>query len=223
MSVQRKHAFADKRKVLAARSLAQKIGYLRARDFPSSLFDNLPTRIINAHRILRPKDELFIVQNGVVEIWHSYHDLLVTELGPGSLFGEMSLLGQTMLGCQAIAGPRGVTVCIVNVERVTECMKAPPLNILQELGRRLVLMEGEHYRATFQTVESRLAGLLLELAGADSSVKGFTHEELGERIGAYRETVTNALDAMRVDRLIEIGRKRIGVLDKRALQELSQL
>jgi CRP-like cAMP-binding protein len=223
MSVQSKHVFTDKRKVLAARTLAQKIGYLRAQDFPPSLFDNLPARIINAHRILRPKDELFIVQNGVVEIWHSYHDMLVTELGPGSLFGEMSLLDQTMLGCQAIAGPEGVTICVVNVERVIECIKVPPFNILQELGRRLVLMEGEHYRATFQTVESRLAGLLLELAGAESSIKGFTHEEFGERIGTYRETVTNALDAMRLDRLIEIGRKRIGILDKRALLELSQL
>lgn len=159
----------------------------------------------------------------MVEIWHSHHDILVTELEPGALFGDMPLLGQTMLGCQAIAGPGGVSVVVMNLELIAKRIRAIPLEVLEELGRRLVLMETEHYRAPFQTVETRLAGVLLKLAGAGSSVKGFTHEELGEEIGAYRETVTNVLDAMGADRLIEIGRKRIGILDKRALRELSRL
>jgi CRP/FNR family transcriptional regulator, cyclic AMP receptor protein len=223
MTVQEKHVFIGKRKVLAAKLLARKIGYLRTQDFPSCFFDNLPSKIINAHRILRPKHELFIVQNGAIEIWHSHHDMLVTELEPGALFGDMSLLGQTMLGCLAIAGSDGVSIGVMSLQLISDRIKANPLVILEGLGRRLALMEAEHYRAIFQTVESRLAGLLLKLAGAESSVKGFTHEELGEQLGTYRETVTNVLDAMRLDRLIEIGRKRIGIIDKKALRELSEL
>jgi CRP-like cAMP-binding protein len=219
---QKKHVFTEKRKVLAARTLAQKIGYLRTRDF--HLFtDKLPTRLFNAHRIIRPKDELFVVLKGVVEIWYAHHDILVTELKEGTVFGDMPLLGQTMLGCQAIAGLGGVAVGIMNVELITEFIKTNPVRILQELGPRLAFVEGEHYRTAFQTVDSRLAGLLLELAGSESIVKGFTHEELGEQVGSYRETVTNILDAMESDKLIEVARKRITLLDKRALRELSEL
>jgi CRP-like cAMP-binding protein len=223
MAIKQRHVFTRKRKVLAAKTLARKIGYLRTQDFPSSFFENLPTQIFNAHRIIRPKDELFVVQNGVVEIWHSHHDILVTELEPGSLFGDMCLLGQTMLGCQAMASTGGAEVGVADVELITERIKQSPHPVLEQVGSRLALIEAEHYRKAFQTVESRLAGLLLELAGAGSSVEGFTHEELGEQLGAYRETVTNALVAMRLDRLIVIGRKRVGILDKKALQELSNL
>ena len=75
----------------------------------------------------------------------------------------------------------------------------------------------------FQTVESRLAALLLEMAGATNSIKGYTHKDLGKQIGTYRETVTNTLHEMKVNGFIEIGRARVTILDKRALRELSEL
>jgi DNA-binding GntR family transcriptional regulator len=64
---------------------------------------------------------------------------------------------------------------------------------------------------------------LLELAGRASSIEGYTHTELSTQLGAYRETVTQALNTLKSDRIIEIGRKRITLLDRRALQELSEL
>jgi hypothetical protein len=39
----------------------------------------------------------------------------------------------------------------------------------------------------------------------------------------YRETVTNVLDALKSERIIEVGRKRLTILNKRALVELSEL
>ena len=71
--------------------------------------------------------------------------------------------------------------------------------------------------------DSRVAALLLELAGERSTIQGFTHDELGERIGVYRETMTNVLDAMKFDKLIKVGRRRLTILDKKALRELSEL
>lgn len=182
----------------------------------------LPTQVFNAHRIIRPKDEMFIVQKGVVEIWYSHQDMLVTELKEGKVFGNMSLLGQTMLGCQAIAGSETVTVGVMSVDLIREWVKANPLAILEELGPRLAFIEGEHYRTSFQTSDSRVAGLLLELAGPGSKVEGLSHEELGEQLGIYRETVTNVLDAMQSDKIVEVSRKRITILDKRVLRELSE-
>ncbi|MFP5261014.1 MAG: Crp/Fnr family transcriptional regulator [Blastocatellia bacterium] len=197
--------------------LAQKIGYLKIDFF------ELPTEIFRAHRIIRPNNQLFVVQEGVVEIWHTAQDMFVTSLEAGSVFGELPLLGQTMLDCRAIAGSGGVTVGVMDVSLVSEWINSNPISILQEIGPHLAYVEAEHYRTTFQTVESRLAGLLLNLAGDESEVSGFTQGELAEKLATYRETVTNVMDSLREDRLIEIGRKKITILNKKALKELSEL
>lgn len=216
--------FTEKRKELAAAMLAQKIGYLKLQDFPSiHTFDPLPAQSFGPHRIIRPKDELFVITEGKVEIWRTHQDMLVSQLGPGTLFGDMPLLGQTTLGCKAIAGSEGVALGVLNLDLITEWIRADPLAILQELGPRLFLVEAGEYRAAFQTADSKLAALLLELAGNTSIIEGYTHGELSKQIGVYRETVTNILDELKLDRLIEIGRKRITILDKRALRELSEL
>jgi CRP/FNR family cyclic AMP-dependent transcriptional regulator len=207
----------EKRKALASRMLAQKIGYLKI-DTPE-----LPTESFRAHRIIRPNNQLFVVQEGVVEIWHTAQDMFVTSLEAGRVFGELPLLGQTMLDCRAIAGSGGVIVGVMDTSLVTEWINSNPLPILQEIGPHLAHVESEHYRATFQAIESRLAGLLLNLAGEESSVTGFTQGDLAARLATYRETVTNVMDSLREDRLIEIGRKRITILNKNALKELSEL
>jgi CRP-like cAMP-binding protein len=149
--------------------------------------------------------------------------MLVSTLEQGTLFGEMSLLGQAMLSCKAIVGPEGATLAVLSADRIREWIRIDPLAIFEELGPRLSILEAEHYRVAFQTAESRLAGLLLELAGGASSVTGLTQEELGQQLGAYRETVTHAINDLKYDRIIEVGRKRITILDKRALRELSEV
>jgi CRP-like cAMP-binding protein len=204
--------------------LAQKIGYLKVQDFSRLSFsDSLPTQEFSAHRILRPHDELFVIRKGIVEIWHSNHDMLVSTLEPNIIFGDMSLLGQTMLGCKAIAGSNGVTVAVIGIEKVTDWICQDGITLFQELGPRLGLLETDHYRASFQAAESRVAGLLLEIAGDTSSVEGYTHKDLGEQLGTYRETITNAIHELKMNGFVEVGRMRITILDKRALRELSEL
>jgi CRP-like cAMP-binding protein len=220
----RKHLLSEKTKTLSAAALAQKIGYLYVNDFPhTDIFESLPIRSLSPHRIVRCNEELLLISEGVVEIWHTHHDYLVKELRAGVLFGELSLLGQTMLGTKAIVGTEGATVSVMNADAAKEWIKASPILIVEKLGQRLADIESHHYRSSFQLVDSRLAALLLELAGEGSTIDGLTHEELGEKIGVYRETVTNTLQAMKVDKLIEIRRKRIIILNKKALRELSEM
>lgn len=220
----RKHLLSEKTKALSASALAQKIGYLRIDDFPQeSVFENLPTKTFSPHRIIRPKDELFVIQDGIVEIWHTPHDYLVKELDEGAMFGELSLLGQATLGTKAIVASQGATVAVMNIEAAREWVRGNPISVMEKLGQRLTNIEAQHYRSSFQLVDSRIAALLLEIAGEDSTVEGLTHGDLGEMIGVYRETVTTILQEMKVDRLIEIGRKKITLLNKKALKELSEL
>src|ERR1044072_4584201 len=138
----KRHILSQKKKALVAKSLAQKIGYLKIQ-LPSG--PDLPTQDFNAHKIIRPQEQVFIVKQGTVEIWHTRLDMLVTTLEEHSVFGEMPLLGQTMLGCQAIAGSGGVTLGVMDSDRVSELINATPFSILQELGPRLAQLEVEHY------------------------------------------------------------------------------
>ena len=95
----KRHGLSSQTKALAAFALADKVGYLQVKDFPdASLFDGLPARAYGPHKVIRCKpNELLLVTRGVVEVWHKQHDLLVKQLVTGVLFGEMPLLGQTMI------------------------------------------------------------------------------------------------------------------------------
>ncbi len=220
----RKHLLTDRRKALAAKALSLKIGHLNLEDFPElPLPARLPTQSFNPSRIIRLKDELCLVRHGSVQIRHVHHDSLVTTLGADALFGDMALLGQTMLDTQAISGPTGATISLLDVQAVKAWIETDPFMVLEKVGTRLSYLESEHYRAEFQLADSRIAALLLEIAGKGSTVEGYSHEQIGERLGLYRETVTVILDGLKFDKLIEVGRKRIRILDKRALRELSEL
>jgi CRP-like cAMP-binding protein len=209
--------FTQKTKALAAASLAQRIGYLKIQ------LPDLPTQTFNAHKIIRPQEQLFIIKKGTVEIWQTRHDILVTELDQDSIFGDMPLLGQTMLGTQAIAGSGGVTLGVMDSDQAAEWVESNQLAILQEIGPRFAHLQADHYRAQFYTVESRLAALLLDLAGNDSDITGLTQGEIGDQLGTYRETVTMALRDLKKAKAIEIGRMKITILNKKKLKNLSEL
>jgi CRP-like cAMP-binding protein len=212
----KKQIFSEKTKTLAAASLAQRIGYLRLQ------LPDLSIETFNAHKIIRPQDQLFIIKKGTVEIWQTRHDMLVTELGQDSIFGDIPLLGQTMLGTQAIAGSGGVDLSVMDSDQIAEWVNSNPISILQEIGPRFAHLQSDSYRAQFYTVESRLAALLLDLA-EDSVITGLTHTELGDQLGVYRETVTMSLRDLKKAKLINIGRKKITILNKKGLRELSEL
>jgi len=66
------------------------------------------------------------------------------------------------------------------------------------------------------------AGLLLRLAGESSLViDGYTHQDLGEMLGTYRETTTQVLNKFKDQGWIEIGRKNIKLLNTEALLNLT--
>lgn len=222
---QRRQGFTDDMKALAASVLAQKIGYLQLSDFPNTrVFEgDLPTQSYGPHKIIRCQpDELLLVRRGLVEVWQTHHDLLVKQLLIGTLFGEVPLLGQTLVVTQAVAGPAGTTVAVLDANQVKELIKANALSLAGKLYPRLAAVETEHYRVSFQQVEPRLAALLLKLAGKGATVEGLTQRQLGEKIGLVRETVTVAVAALKAKKLIAIDRRKTTILDRRALITLSQ-
>jgi CRP-like cAMP-binding protein len=223
-SRQRKRGLTDQAKGLAAFALANKVGYLRVEDFPDQrLFDGLPAQSYGPHRIIRCQPgELLLVKRGLVEVWQTHHDLLVKRLMIGTLFGDVPLLGQTMVVTQAVAGEAGVTLVVMDVNRVRRLIEANALTLAERLFPRLATAEANHYRALFQPAESRVAARLLELAGDEATIEGMTQRLLGEQIGLGRETVVVVMAALKVKKLVGVDRRKLTLFDKKGLEELSR-
>jgi CRP/FNR family cyclic AMP-dependent transcriptional regulator len=76
----------------------------------------------------------------------------------------------------------------------------------------------------FKGIPARLASLLLRLAEEQGSndITGLTHQDLAESVGTYRETATQVLNDLKGAGYIDIGRKRITILDVDALTAVAE-
>lgn len=160
---------------------------------------------------------LFLLKKGRVQLYRlspGGKKLVVATLGPGALFGEMSLVGQGMHNTFAEALDACV-LCVMSradVERMLQEKPDVAFRFLEAMGSRLQQLETRLEEIAFKSIPARLAGLLLELApsaGSGARIDGYTHQELSEMLGTYRETITQTLNEFKADGLVETGRKRI--------------
>jgi CRP/FNR family transcriptional regulator, cyclic AMP receptor protein len=167
---------------------------------------------------------LFLIKEGRVQLYRISPEgkkLVIATLGPGTLFGEMALLGQQMHNAFAEA----LDDCLIlvmsraDLERLILNKPVVGLRMLEITGRRLNDAEARLEDMAFKGIPARLASLLLRLAAERNSndIVGLTHQDLAETIGTYRETATQVLNDMKAQGLIEIGRKRIEILDAERL------
>lgn len=172
---------------------------------------------------------LFLLKKGRVQLYRlspAGKKLVVATLGPGAIFGEMSLVGQGMHNTFAESIDECM-LCVMSRADVERLMREKPkvaLRIVEAIGQRLTHMERRLEEIAFKSIPARLASLLLRLAheqGGDQ-VQGYTHQDLGEMLGTYRETVTQTLNEFKSDGLIEIGRKKIILRDPSRLEELAE-
>lgn len=171
---------------------------------------------------------LFFLKAGRVQLYRISPDgkkLVIATIGPGAVFGEMALIGQGMHNTFAEA----VEECVLgvmgrdDVERLLITKPRVALRIFEALGRRLREAESRLEEIAFKGIPARLASLLLLLADEQGSetVTGLTHQDLGEQIGTYRETTTQTLNTFKAEGLIQIGRKRITILDREGLRRIA--
>jgi CRP-like cAMP-binding protein len=215
--------------------LAAKLGYLSETSVFAPLsaeerawLANTATMLTcEAGKVFYVPDELgevaFILKRGRVDLYRIAPDgrkLIVGTLGPQTIFGEMSLLGQRMYGCYAEAAEECL-ICVMSRTVLQALICRNPdvgLRLLADLGNRLHQLEAELESIAFRPLPVRLADLLLREMNAYGVVSGYTHQDLAERLGAYRETVSQALGRFRADRLVEVEPRRIRIVDPTGLQ-----
>ncbi|MBI4306344.1 MAG: Crp/Fnr family transcriptional regulator [Chloroflexi bacterium] len=204
------------------------------RDLPmeylESLFHGLRMRECRRHTILftpdEPAERLFILKSGQVEIYRlteSGKRLVTRRIGPMGIFGEMSLAGQSMQGCFAEATADSL-VCAATREDVFKLLTQKPhvaIRLLEAVGRRVQVLEDQLEAVVFSPVRVRLARFLLGNARPHGEIEGYTHADIGDSIGALRQTVTETLSEMQAQGLVEVGHRWIRLLDRAGLTELS--
>jgi CRP/FNR family transcriptional regulator, cyclic AMP receptor protein len=158
---------------------------------------------------------LFILKTGRVQLyWMSDEGkrVVLGNVEPGTLFGEMALTGQGLYDAFAEAVEESL-ICVMNRRDVEKLITSKPLiaiRLLGMMGKRLRETEDRLQQSLFRDVPSRLAALLLRLRSENGSdTIELTHEELAQRLGVYRETVTTALSHLRNERLISMARREI--------------
>lgn len=171
---------------------------------------------------------LFILKEGRVQLYRISPEgkkLVISTLGPHTLFGEMALLGAKMHNTFAEA-VEDCLICVMSradLERLILNKPQVALRILEVTGKRLRDAEERLENMAFKGIPARLAGLLLRLSdeqGGDD-ITGLTHQDLAESVGTYRETATQVLNDLKAGGLIDIGRKRITITDRPGLMAVA--
>ena len=194
------------------------------------LFDNTHIQTYPVGTTIFSPDDtckyLYLLGQGGIELYRltSEGNRIVTRrILPGSMFGIMGLLGQTVQGSFAEA-TEDSTVYIMSLDDILTFLRQRPallLNMLEAIGNRLCLLEERLIETLCSPINIRLAHFLLANADPVSGIlDNITHEEIGHIVGAVRQTVTEALSQMRNQGLVLTGFKRVQIIDRHGLEEI---
>ena len=197
-----------------------------------TLFDDVELQTCPVGTILftpeDPCEVLYILREGLVELYRltaSGKRLVTRQILPGSVFGVMGLLGQTMQGNFAET-IEASSICTITREDVLTLLKRRPdiaLRMLEIVGTRLRLIDERFLEAVYSSVDVRLAHFLLTYTdSASGELADITHEEIGDTIGVVRQTVTETLGLMRKRGLIRTGPKHIQIIDRHGLEAIAR-
>ncbi len=177
----------------------------------------------------QPVETLFILKKGRVRIFRVSPEgraLTTALIAPGTVFGEMVLLGQQMHDHFAEALD-AVVVCVMSRADVHRFLLSDPriaMRISEILGRRLAELERRLSDAVFKSVPQRIAATLALLAREQQKRSlgrgvqvALTHEQIAALTGTSRETATKVLGEYAERGLLRLGRGKVTVLDPGAI------
>jgi CRP/FNR family transcriptional regulator, cyclic AMP receptor protein len=180
-------------------------------------------------------DRLLILRRGRVRIYKLSPEgraLTLLVLQPRAIFGEMMLVDEWVQDSFAEA----MTECEVgalgrtDLRQLLGAYPAVALRFMEVMSQRLRALERKLADVAFKSVPQRLAAVLLNLAALEPerpapdeppAVVRYTHQQLAEMIGSYRETVTKAVGEFREAGLIRVEEDAIYLTAMAKLQELA--
>lgn len=172
-------------------------------------------------------DTVFLLKQGKIKISRiseAGKEMILAILGPGEIFGELSITGQVKREEIAEATEDAV-ICSVSIADFQRMMEMNPkfnLQVTKFIGFRLKKIQSRLESLIFRTAEQRVRFFLKELAEEhgrqiinnpeERVVKmRLTHEDIAKLSATSRQTVTSVLNDLEKHGLINYDRSRIFV------------
>jgi CRP/FNR family transcriptional regulator, cyclic AMP receptor protein len=197
---------------------------------PDELLDVIDLRDFAQHAVSRtfPKntvvvtegdqtDSLYIIVSGRVKIYVSDEngkEIVLNESGPGEYFGEMVLDEGPRSASVMTLAP--TTFLVVPKEDFKDFVVKSPefsFHLICKLIKRVRALTNDVKNLALMDVYGRVARMLLDLSVDREGVlvieKKPTQQEMANRVGCSRETISRILGDLSAGRYIEVERDRI--------------
>jgi CRP-like cAMP-binding protein len=178
-----------------------------------------------------PSDSLHLVASGRLTIRISTSDgenATINLLGPGDYFGELSLLdGQPPVRSATIVAlepAETLSLSATEFRALRARHRAADQLLLMLMARRIEELSGRLLEAMYDGLDRRVHRRLAELAALYADGPGpvtvpMTQEHLAELVGGSRPSVNQVLQRLAASGVVELGRGRVVVLDRRRLEQ----
>ncbi|MGA2098540.1 MAG: Crp/Fnr family transcriptional regulator [Candidatus Acidiferrum sp.] len=168
---------------------------------------------------------LFLLEKGRVETFRTSgkKKLIIAELTPPGVFGEMGCVGACTYHCSARATePSCVrTITKSTIDALQKKYPVVTRRLLDLISRRFVHVLLDLDATSFRTLIPRLARLLLDRAEGDR-VLNMSHKEIATHLRVYRESATAALGELRKAGIIAVERMQIRILERSRLERAAR-
>lgn len=171
-------------------------------------------------------DACYIVKEGSFRVTREHTDgraITLATLGPGEIFGELAMLDGDKRSASAEAVTDGELLALPAADVRGLLARHPEiaLKLVAGLVRRLRAANVRLSKQSFQTVPSRVAGILAQLSreaqdNGDSAAEvtiRMNQTDLAQLAGTSRESVSRFLAELERAGVVRSGRGRVTVLD----------
>lgn len=177
-----------------------------------------------------PPDTIYFLKKGKVKIG-SYSDdgkeVIKTILQPGEIFGELSIMGDSNRNefAEVIEYAQVCKIGKPDFEDLMERYGNLSLKVSKIMGFRLKKVERRLASLVFKDARTRIIEFLKDMAeeqgekvGFETMIKNyFTHQDIANLTGTTRQTVTEVLNDLRRQNLINFDRRQILIRDMEQL------
>ena len=164
-------------------------------------------------------DYMYVIAEGQVKVTKLSGDgreKILSLLGPGDFFGEMSLLDNSVRAASVKSMSETRVLALSRSDFLKELRHNPDLAmaVIQELTRRVRQMDEQASALSFQRVKERIQGQLRLMAKGPPGPDGrlmtppLTHQQIADHIGTSRETVTRIVKRLKSEGWLEQQGKR---------------
>jgi CRP/FNR family transcriptional regulator, cyclic AMP receptor protein len=175
-------------------------------------------------------DACYIVRSGDLRVTREHSDgraIALATLSSGDFFGELAMLdgGARSASVETLSDAELLALPAIDMRRVIAAHGEIAAKLIVALTRRLRETNERVARQSFQTVPSRVAGVLAQLIAEeaipedrDGITVRMTQADLAQLAGTSRESVSRFLATLERAGVVIVGRGRVTIVEPRRLR-----